>query len=344
MDNKNKKDRSIFEKRGFYVALYSCIGVVLVLAVGMTYNTMNRSRPGAASNAARLSSQPLAETPRGPVASGNLAGNDILGRADEVRGSAPGTDYQNGQAVESRAPANQTTPAAPSTTPAPATSGISQAGQPDGVRHDELNYYQEALPVSQPTGLTLADVIGANQQTPAEPEPAESERQSSEQASAEWYDDPVADEVFLADPVFSVFSGTEDMLWPVSGEIVMDFSMDRLIHDVTLNQFRTNDKISVSATVGSQVRVSADGVVRSVTNDRRLGNTVVVEHGNGWFTTYSQLQDHILVEEGDVVNRGQVIGGVGEPSIFYTLLGSHLSFRVTRDDAPVNPLVVLAAN
>jgi murein DD-endopeptidase MepM/ murein hydrolase activator NlpD len=124
----------------------------------------------------------------------------------------------------------------------------------------------------------------------------------------------------------------------------MDFSMDRLVHDITLNQFRTNNKICIGAGVGTQVKAAADGVVRNVSRTRELGNTIVIEHGNGWFTTYSQLQDGILVEAGDVVVEGQVIGGVGEPSIYYTLLGSHLAFKVVKDDLPVNPSIVLAMN
>ena len=332
MDNRNKKNRSVFEKRGFYTALYSSIGVVLVLAVGLTYNTMNRSRAAALERQARLESR-LTEVPREPAVSGNLARGDLFSGTGQARGTMPSSDYQNGQAVGgTRAPGQQTVP--PATAPGPAPSA-----PPAGASQNDFSY-DDAVPVSLPLSQSLADMT---EREPAAP-PAETEEAPATGAGADWYDDPAPSEAFLADPVFSVFTGTEDMIWPVNGEIVMGFSTDRLIHDVTLNQFRTNDKISISATVGTQVRAAADGVVRSVTNDRRLGNTVTLEHGNGWFTTYSQLQDHILVEEGDVVSEGQVIGGVGEPSIFYTLLGSHLSFRVVRNDVAINPMVVLAAN
>jgi len=338
MDNRNKKNRSIFERRGFYVALYSCIGVVLVLAVGLTYNTMNRGRSDTISRQARLDSQSLTEAPRGPVVSGNMTENDILSAADAARAAAPATDYQNGQAAENAAPS---TGAQAETQPPATAAPDTQTTPPAQTSQNDVIDPAESIPVSMALSQSLTDVAGReNREEPA----SEEAPPPTSQLSADWDDDPVAYEPILADPVFSIFTGTEDMLWPVNGEIVMDFSTDRLIHDVTLNQFRTNDKISISATVGTQVRASSDGVVRSIVNDRRLGNTVTLEHGNGWFTTYSQLQEHILVEEGDVVNQGQVIGGVGEPSIFYTLLGSHLSFGVTRNDMPVNPLVVLADN
>jgi murein DD-endopeptidase MepM/ murein hydrolase activator NlpD len=67
----------------------------------------------------------------------------------------------------------------------------------------------------------------------------------------------------------------------------------------------------------------------------------VLDHGNGWRTTYSQLQDNVLVSMDDVVTSGQIIGGVGEPSIYSVLLGSHVDFGVSRDDVPVDPADVL---
>jgi len=322
------------------MALYSCIGAVLVLAIGITYTTMNRGRADTVSRHIRQESPPLANLAPGIVGY-NLAEHNHAHNHNHVDRSLPESNHQNGQPVENPAAAPGQTDQAAAPQP-----GAPPAGTPadNEVPRNGTAYIAgaDALPVSLPMSQTLDDVRARNEEN--QDAPTEAQPPATEQAVAEWDDDPLAHEGVLADPVFNIFSGSDDMIWPVNGEIVMDFSMDRLIHDVTLNQFRTNDKVSIAATIGTQVRAAADGIVRSITTDRRLGNTVVVEHGNGWFTTYSQLQDHILVEEGDVVVEGQVIGGVGEPSIFYTLLGSHLSFRVMRDDTPVNPMIVLSTN
>ena len=144
------------------------------------------------------------------------------------------------------------------------------------------------------------------------------------------------------EPAFEAFAEGATMIWPLVGEVIMPFSMDALVYDRTLDQFRTNDSISIAAAAGTQVRAAADGIVISVKNTREQGNVIVVDNGNGWTTTYSQLQDGVLVEEGDVVRRSQVIGGVGNPSIFSVLLGNHLEFRVARDDVAKNPLDLLA--
>ena len=140
------------------------------------------------------------------------------------------------------------------------------------------------------------------------------------------------------DPVFaSNYDENSKMLWPVIGEIVMDFSPETLIFDKTLEQFRTNNDVKISAEVGTQVRAAADGKVIKITQSREKGNTVEIEHGNGWVTTYSQLQDGVLVKAGDVVREGQVIGGVSSPTIYSVLLGNHLSFAVTNGNNYVDP-------
>ena len=125
------------------------------------------------------------------------------------------------------------------------------------------------------------------------------------------------------------------------GEIVMDYDDQNLVYDKTLEQYRTNDCISLAAQIGEQVKAAADGIVKSVLNTPESGNTIILDHGNGWSTTYSQLQDDLLVNQGDTVKKGQVIGGVGSPTKYGILLGSHLDFRVAHNDSYVNPKSIM---
>ena len=131
------------------------------------------------------------------------------------------------------------------------------------------------------------------------------------------------------------------MRWPVLGEVVMDFSADRLIFDRTLEQFRTNAIMCIATDIGTPVHAATGGRVVSVTHSREMGNTIVLDHGNGWTTSYSQLQDGVLVRPGDVVTSGQVIGGVGAPTLYYVLLGSHLGFAVAHNDVHRDPTLLL---
>jgi len=132
------------------------------------------------------------------------------------------------------------------------------------------------------------------------------------------------------------------MMWPVYGDTVMPFSGTSLIYDPTLDQFRTNDNLRIAAYEGDAVRAGADGRVTAIGQNVRQGNYVVIDHGNGWIATYGQLMDNPLVTEGDIVQAGQIIGGVGQPSIFGTENGTHVHFRVERDQVAVNPYYVLA--
>lgn len=130
--------------------------------------------------------------------------------------------------------------------------------------------------------------------------------------------------------------------YPTSGEIVMDYSIDKAIFDVTLEQYRTNDSISISASKGSDVIASADGTVADIYTDTENGTTVVIDHGNGWQTTYSQLEKETAVSKGDTVSAGQKIGTVSSPSSYSVLLGDHIDFSVTQNGNTVDPKTVLS--
>ena len=143
---------------------------------------------------------------------------------------------------------------------------------------------------------------------------------------------------------FCFFDGTQKMSWPIYGKILMDYNPENLIYDKTLDQYRTNDSLSISAKIGDQVKASADGVVQLITKTDEDGNLIIIDHGNNWTSVYSQLQDDLLVNEGDFVKKGQAIGGVNSPTKYGVLLGSHLNFKVTHDDSSVNPKTLLACD
>ena len=145
------------------------------------------------------------------------------------------------------------------------------------------------------------------------------------------------------EPRYTLFDDSKEMSWPVEGQIVMDYSVDTAVYDKTLDQYRTNDSIGISAAADTRVTAAADGVVESVSNDKVNGNRVVLNHGNGWRTTYSQLRDDVSVTEGQVVCQGDVIGRVGTPSPYSEALGTHLTFTVSRDENNIDPKTVLAS-
>ncbi len=140
----------------------------------------------------------------------------------------------------------------------------------------------------------------------------------------------------------TLFDDTQEMAWPVSGQIVMDYSTDTGIYDKTLEQYRTNDSVCIAADVGTEVCAAADGIITGITNDKILGVTVKVDHGNGWTSTYSQLDENLAVSEGEAVHKGDKIGVIANPTKYSVALGPHLEFSVFNGDSTTDPKLVLA--
>ena len=119
------------------------------------------------------------------------------------------------------------------------------------------------------------------------------------------------------------------MVSPLAGETAAVFSMDQLTYDATLGDWRT------------AVAAAAAGTVLSVEEDHRLGTTIVVDHHNGFVTTYASLQPDTAVLAGDSVSAGGIIGTVGNTSLSEAGLGAHLHFAVTENGEAVDPAELL---
>jgi len=139
------------------------------------------------------------------------------------------------------------------------------------------------------------------------------------------------------------FDAEDGLLWPVTGNVLMDYSVDRVIYDATLEQFRTNPAVVIDAEVGTKVVSAAKGVITSVKNEDETGWTVTESIGNGYSLVYGQLNKDIKAKEGDIVEEGQVLGTIAEPSMYYTVEGSNLYFKVIKDKDTVNPMSLLRA-
>lgn len=143
------------------------------------------------------------------------------------------------------------------------------------------------------------------------------------------------------DKVFNLFDDEQEMSWPVFGNIISKFDMTTSVYDKTLDQYKVSDSICISAPVGTEVKATAEGIVENIFVDDELGQTIAINHGNGWVSTYSQLEENVSVAVGDVVDEGQIIGKVSEPSKYGVALGPHLDFKVLKDDTPKDPTEVL---
>lgn len=136
------------------------------------------------------------------------------------------------------------------------------------------------------------------------------------------------------------FNADKGLLWPVTGNVIMNYSMDRVIYFETLEQFKTNPAIIIDAEVGMEVLSAAKGKITSITNEDETGLTVTASIGNGYSLVYGQLED-VTVEVGDIIEEGKVIGKVAKPSKYYSVEGSNLYFQVLKDEETMNPMALL---
>ena len=152
---------------------------------------------------------------------------------------------------------------------------------------------------------------------------------------------PVAAGVAI-DPLEGYTFGENSVLmWPIAGNIVMNYSMDSTILHKTLGTYKTNPAINISAEVGTNVGAAASGIVQSIYDSEETGTTMVIAVGSGYVTTYGLL-DNLAVEEGDSVAAGQVIGTVGAPTAYYVEEGPNVYFAVSKDGTPIDPTEYLA--
>ena len=123
---------------------------------------------------------------------------------------------------------------------------------------------------------------------------------------------------------------------PLQGDVLTAFSMEELVYSPTLGDWRTHNGVDIAAQQGTTVLAASAGAVLSVTDDPLMGTTVVLEHDNGYQTTYANLQTKPNVEAGDPVSAGQIIGAVGTTAAAES--GQpHLHFAVTKDGKAVDP-------
>ncbi|GJM43547.1 MAG: hypothetical protein DHS20C21_03890 [Gemmatimonadota bacterium] len=85
--------------------------------------------------------------------------------------------------------------------------------------------------------------------------------------------------------------------------------------------------------VGTPIRSAALGVVRFAGWNETYGNLVILDHGNGFTTTYGH-NETLMVQEGDLVPRGQIIANLGNTG---RSSAPHLHFEIRLEDEPLDP-------
>ena len=189
------------------------------------------------------------------------------------------------------------------------------------------------------TGALLLTVVAAGismyrtDTTPKKESKAQQEEESKDVTSKS------ADTSAAVQPELN-FTEDSQMLWPVNGQVVIDYSMDATTYFPTLDQYKYNDALMLGCQSGEPVQAAANGQVVSISEDVETGTTMVMDLGNGYQATYGQLKD-ITVEPGQTVESGTILGYVNDPTKYYVKEGANLYFAMTKDGNPIDPMIYI---
>jgi septal ring factor EnvC (AmiA/AmiB activator) len=123
----------------------------------------------------------------------------------------------------------------------------------------------------------------------------------------------------------SQFAGLQGKLpWPLRGKVIAGFGSQ--VHP----RYKTktsNLGIDIKAAPGATVQAVAPGRVAYADQFMGYGNLVILDHGSGFYTLYSNL-DEMSVGVGSDVGPGTRVGTAGD----------YLHFEIRKDGKPVNPV------
>jgi len=127
----------------------------------------------------------------------------------------------------------------------------------------------------------------------------------------------------------------EGFIWPLIGPVTGVYGSQRILNGQPRNP---HWGIDIAAPVGTPVRAPAPGVVTLAHPDMYYsGGTLFVDHGHGLVSAFLHL-DSILVETGQRVDQGEIIGRVGATG---RVTGPHLDWRMNLGSVRIDPALLL---
>ncbi len=125
------------------------------------------------------------------------------------------------------------------------------------------------------------------------------------------------------------------LLWPADGDLVGSFGRQK---HPTFDTYVQKKGIEIASKEGSAIRAVSGGDVVYADWLRGYGLVVILAHGNNYFTFYAHASK-LLVQEGETVAKGAVIGATGSSGLTNRNL---LYFEVRKGIKPLDPLGWLA--
>lgn len=125
---------------------------------------------------------------------------------------------------------------------------------------------------------------------------------------------------------------------PVEGQVIKEFSKDKLLYSKTLGIWKTHKGVDISAKIGTEIKSAERGKVTNIYDDSLYGTTIEITHRQGYVTKYSNLDENVLVKLNDEIDKGQKVGRIGQTAISEIEDDPHLHFEMYIYEEVKNPL------
>ena len=126
---------------------------------------------------------------------------------------------------------------------------------------------------------------------------------------------------------------------PANGVIAKGHDATLQVWSETMGAYKVHLGIDITTDEGAPVFAAADGTVSKILDDAMMGKCVAIDHGDGIFTFYKNL-DPVLsagIEKGTALKSGQQIGKVGESAMAELADEPHLHIEMTVNGIAVDP-------
>lgn len=147
-------------------------------------------------------------------------------------------------------------------------------------------------------------------------------------------------DVMVEEPTLSFSPEMDKLLWPVAGNVILDYSMDKSVYFSTLDQYKYNPAVIIQGALDASVMCAAQGKVTKIETLEETGTTVTMDIGDGYELIYGQLKE-LTVKEGDYLKAGETLGYISDPTKYFAKEGCNLYFEVRKDGESVDPMTLL---
>ena len=123
---------------------------------------------------------------------------------------------------------------------------------------------------------------------------------------------------------------------PIDGEVQKIYSKDKVIYSKTLELWKTHEGIDIKANENAIVKSIEKGTIEKIYDDSFYGKTIVIDHGQGYKSSYSNLSEDIFVKEKQVIAKLTKIGKIGKTAIGEIKDDSHLHFALIKNNVIID--------